>query len=492
MTEESVDVDITPDKLRLGKYMQLCDDQSEKIEYLNRQLQKARTNPLRAIKDRIAFSFLKVVSSKSSPLPKDMKRRFARSARKRDPRRNDLLAMMENVDDHVLARETIRGRLGLVETVLVVAPKSDLDVANMIIEALADTRLSLRVVQDIPDSPEEDLCIVIKPMRFERLPPAEKLIIIAEGLERDMMPSYRRNEVGSFECLCMAGPTRELVNAFYEAGWPFEQIYYVPLGEGLDIHQGNSFAGSKFHVLRMLHGLGVLSIDEICLACKNMRLPSARVVLSLPEHKERYDLACRNHMDNGFIFHGLRNIEGWKGCASSYKFLCAQGLDQKKVPLLICEDDAEFVADFEDRLIEIEQFLSNSEVEWDVFSGLLTDLDADVKISQIIPLNGGELIEVDQFIGAVFTIYNRRAMRLVADYNADAQFRGGQRIDRYLGDRSLRVMTAWPPLVDHDVSVKSSISRSGNMGSSNMIKSSLAVMERKREVYLRRMPSRSL
>lgn len=246
----------------------------------------------------------------------------------------------------------------------------------------------------------------------------------------------------------------------------------------VDLPPNDGFDGMSFHVLRALHGIGVLSLTELQAACTGMELPSNRVILALPEQAERYCAARRSRFNGAVPFHGLRQLLGWQGCAASYKFLATQALAQNLHRLIVYEDDASFKPGTNERLAAIENHLDTRE-DWDIFSGLLTDLHPDALISAVSTIAGEEFIELDSVIGLVFCIYSRHGMRMLADFEFQGSDTQIHTIDRWLERRSPRTLTVMPPLAGHDENLESTLWQRDNSLMAPMINESIERLEKK-------------
>ena len=224
------------------------------------------------------------------------------------------------------------------------------------------------------------------------------------------------------------------------------------LGEwtgSVELPRYDDFSGTRYHILRALHGCGVLSFEELQEACRGLKLPSSRLVLALPEQKARYEFARKNQLAGTTFFPGLREIDGWKGCALSYKFMAGQALAQQMPKLMIYEEDASFAPESAERLAVVERYLSTQAAGWDVFSGLLTDLNSDTQVLQLDTFETEEFIHIDTVIGMVFAIYNESALRIIAEFKLIGNDTARHTIDRYLKSKCLRCVTVLPPIANH-------------------------------------------
>jgi hypothetical protein len=244
----------------------------------------------------------------------------------------------------------------------------------------------------------------------------------------------------------------------------------------------NSFAGTKYHVLRAMHGLGVLSFSELVDLTADFCLPSEKLVLSLPEQPQRYDFAKANRLSGYVLFHGLRDVDGWKGCAFSYKFLAILALRQGYDFFTICEDDALFPVDFIERMEKVERFLQRN--DWDVFSGLVSDISADAIVSGFEVSEGEEFLVTDAFVGTVFGIYSRELLKLIASFEVFGADLAKHTIDRFLESARPRCVTTIPPLVGHAEGFSSSIWGLANREFGVMIERSIERQKALRDRFL--------
>ena len=249
-----------------------------------------------------------------------------------------------------------------------------------------------------------------------------------------------------------------------------------------EIVPGDWLAGMRYRLVRALHSVGVLSFDDVLSACDDVDLPSNRLVLSLPEHTARYDFALENLIPGTVIFPGLRNIDGWKGCANSYKLMASLARRQNLKALTIYEEDAAFDFGVVARLEEIEGYLAQTQ-DWDVFSGLLSDLHPDTRVTGIEHTGNEEYIHLDSVIGMVFGIYNHTAIALISNFEFEGDDTAKHTIDRYLEAQQLRCVTVMPPIARHDEMLASSLWSADNSLISATISKSLARLNAKKDEY---------
>ncbi|MBM7322291.1 class I SAM-dependent methyltransferase [Agrobacterium pusense] len=245
------------------------------------------------------------------------------------------------------------------------------------------------------------------------------------------------------------------------------------------INQETDFSGMTYHLARVLNGIGAISLEEVFDLCRDLRMPSTRAVLALPEQTERYNFAKRNLLPDAWLFDGLRDIDGWKGCARSYKFLASLALRQDFSNLMIYEDDAGFQVEVKERLQIVEQYLSEDS-DWDVFSGLLSDLSDDAVVTKVTNFGGEEFLHLNSVIGMVFGIYNKSALEMLARFEIMGNDTQKHTIDRYLEALSPKCITTLPPIASHSEHLVSTLWPVDNSATIGMISRSLDKLGSKR------------
>lgn len=207
----------------------------------------------------------------------------------------------------------------------------------------------------------------------------------------------------------------------------------------------------RFMVLRALQGLGVFTDGEFDKLTRDIPLPSDHLILSLPEAVDRHEAMLAQQPPGTAVFPGLRHPVGWQGCARSYRYLAQKALDQRWPSLTIQEDDARLAPDGTARLKRIRAHL-NGRFDWDLFSGLLSDLDGQARVLDVTEAAGETFVTLDRMMGMVFGIYRPAALQALARHPG-----AGLTIDRHLNNQGLRCITPLRPLVRHDEAALSTI-----------------------------------
>jgi hypothetical protein len=213
-------------------------------------------------------------------------------------------------------------------------------------------------------------------------------------------------------------------------------------------------------------------------------LPSDTIFLTLPEYSERTaEFSKDNHL--GFSgFPGLRHTESWIGCAMSYKLLMMLARQQRLKKIVICEDDVDFPANFDKRWQDIQCHLDDPSLRWDIFSGLMSDLDKNVHILEAHLYQGHQFVTTDKLMGMVFNVYSQHAFDIIAQWNPSNHDVTTNTIDRYLENyRAMKILTIYPFLVGHKDSQQSTIWGVENSYYNDLILTSSELLKEKIRAY---------
>lgn len=194
-----------------------------------------------------------------------------------------------------------------------------------------------------------------------------------------------------------------------------------------------------------------------------------RLCLNLPESPKRAQ-SFRHDNKYGFeLFRGLRHSKGWIGCGLSFKFMASLAQREGIEQLVVCEDDVEFPIDFEQRFSRVEGVLNSSE-QWDIYSGLMSDLHPETKVDKVIKANGETIARVNKVISTVFNVYAPETIRQMADWDMANRDVHTNTIDRYLeANSSHHILVSNPYLVGHKEDLDSTIWGFGNQQYVDMI-----------------------
>lgn len=206
----------------------------------------------------------------------------------------------------------------------------------------------------------------------------------------------------------------------------------------------------NFMFQRFLIGLGFLPASKAYQIDLNLPDGCDQIALSMPETIHRRNTYLSNQPKGYIVFDGLRRRPGWIGCALSYAALANHALKNDLKQLTVMEDDVLLPADFDFRLAISRDFLAQRAGEWDIFSGVMASLHADIKVLAVEQFKGITFLTVDRMMSTVFNIYGIHALKQIAVWDADNHNADTNTIDRHIEKQeSLRVVVALPFLVGH-------------------------------------------
>ncbi|WP_018387536.1 hypothetical protein [Ancylobacter sp. FA202] len=352
------------------------------------------------------------------------------------------------------------GQLARVRTVALIAPDRLRHAAHAVAHLIDGMSLRCTVLTAIPTAFTEDLYVVLSPCAFEVLPPPERRILwlvepgeLADG-GTTALHTHLDDSLAVFEAMLPRIAELQVRRLAQD------QIFHVPLTPRTATKPtlaDRSPLGLPHMLARALHGVGVLDDAAFEAATAQTRLDAPATVLCLPEAPERFAHARESQRHGAILFPGLRHLDGWKGTALSYRYLARRALQAQRKRLIVWEDDARLPTDFDVRLSALLALLDTNARQWDLFSGLITDLSPHGRIKAVQTHGDGLLIEIDTVIGMVFGIYGPKALQALADYQLAGEDVGRNTIDRYLETLGLHCCTVFPPLVGHSEHLSSTL-----------------------------------
>ncbi|WP_273727546.1 methyltransferase type 11 [Brucella gallinifaecis] len=219
-----------------------------------------------------------------------------------------------------------------------------------------------------------------------------------------------------------------------------------------------SAARFDFMMDRFLVALGAIPASIMLENPIYVPAPSDFFALSLPETIERRKFVARSLPKNCELFDGVRHRIGWVGCGSSFNALSRYAIAHDVERLTVMEDDAIIPNGFDEVLLEINQYLDSRKADWDVFSGLMADIDPEVRVLSVEMVGSRTYVTIDRMISMVFNIYNRSALKLLSSWNPLNDDAATNTIDRYLQKQDgLRVVVCVPFLVGYNEDVTSTL-----------------------------------
>ncbi|WP_219906623.1 glycosyltransferase family 25 protein [Nitrosospira multiformis] len=347
-----------------------------------------------------------------------------------------------------------------------------LSAANRIANALSRAGIASRIVQGSSiERYDERTHFVINAPAFVHLPASYIAVQVEDSSKADMFTeAYLQILQNASAILDYSTANIAFVS---RKGLDPRRIFYLPL----DSYPDNT----DYFFYRFLLATDNISFEEFWhLAGHKAELPSDTVCLSLPEYVER---AAAFNEENRFgfsCFPGLRHTQSWIGCALSYKYLIMLAREQGLRQIMICEDDVEFPSDFEMRWRDIRECLNEADITWDIFAGLIADLDKDVDVLGLYKFRGQQLAVINKLMSMVFNVYSERVYDTIARWDQNNHDVTTNTIDRYLERQgTLNILTVDPFLVGHKESQQSTIWGVENTHYTDLIKASNQLLKEK-------------
>lgn len=203
----------------------------------------------------------------------------------------------------------------------------------------------------------------------------------------------------------------------------------------------------EFHFARFLLGMGVISLDQFKSFDSEINFRTD-LCLSLPETVDRFQRAKDLP---AHVFIGLRHYLGWIGCGLSYKNLAVQARNKSVKQIVVFEDDVVLPKNYESVQKSIKGYLETLNTNWDIFSGMISNLDPEAEILSVETYDGLNFVTLNRMTSTVYNIFSERGIDLLCLWNENNFDLKHNTIDQYFGQSSdLRVITVFPFLFGHD------------------------------------------
>jgi len=214
----------------------------------------------------------------------------------------------------------------------------------------------------------------------------------------------------------------------------------------------------NFMIDRFLVTLGAISVSNLLDHPVHVAHRSDFLALSLPETIERRKAIAAALPENCVLFDGVRHSVGWIGCGASFNALSRSALADGRKRLTVMEDDAILPSDIENVLRDIHQYLDNRKSGWDIFSGLMADINPAAQVHSVETVGGRLYVTLDKMTSMVFNIYNEHALQLLSEWNPSDGDATINTIDRYLEKQdNLKVVVCLPFLVGYNEEAASTL-----------------------------------
>jgi GR25 family glycosyltransferase involved in LPS biosynthesis len=175
-----------------------------------------------------------------------------------------------------------------------------------------------------------------------------------------------------------------------------------------------------------------------------------RICLTLTETTARKKHFLSNDTHGFQTMEGVRHRIGWLGCGMSYKYLLTTLQERGARLCMVCEDDVIFPPDFDVKIVKIIKYLNSIQHPWDLFSGLIADLNQDAKVIKIEEHDGIEYIYIDKMTSTVMNIYSPSIIKAISGWDPKNENAQVNTIDRFIESQgNLVTITTSPFLVGH-------------------------------------------
>jgi hypothetical protein len=362
------------------------------------------------------------------------------------------------------------------DPVIILATSCHLSAANRIANALSRAGIASRIAQGPSiERYEERTHFVINAPAFVHLPTFYIAVQVEDSSSADLFTEaylqVLQNASAVLDC------STANIALLTRKGLDPRRIFYLPLDSCPD--------NTDYFFYRFLLATDDISFEEFWhLAGHKAELPSDIVCLSLPEYVERAEGFTRDNRFGFSAFPGLRHTQSWIGCAMSYKYLIMLARHQGLRQITICEDDVEFPSDFEMRWRNIQECLNDSDITWDIFAGLIADLDKDVNVLGLYKFRDQQFAVINKLMSMVFNVYSERVYDTIAQWDENNHDVTTNTIDRYLKRQgALNILTVDPFLVGHKESEHSTIWGVENTHYTDLIKASNQLLKEKILTY---------
>ena len=129
---------------------------------------------------------------------------------------------------------------------------------------------------------------------------------------------------------------------------------------------------------------------------------------------------------------------------------------------------------------KINKYLDQKENEWDLFSGLIANLNKNAKVINVEEFEGITFVTIDKMTSTVCNIYHEKFLKTLAKWNPGIENAETNTIDRFIESHStLKIITTVPFIVGHKEEVYSSLWGFQNTQYIDMIKESESQLKTK-------------
>ncbi len=274
-------------------------------------------------------------------------------------------------------------------------------------------------------------------------------------------------------------PELEGVVTFFGQGSVASMLYAVedalknpPSKQKMSLSVKASNERFSFMFDRFLIAIGILPSSYIREICPPV-LSGDKILISMPEtFMRRNDMIGEFLFNEWTVFDGIRRQPSWIGCGMSHYVIARYAQISGMKRIQVAEDDVVFGKDFPTKIKSVHKFLDQKEGSWDLFCGLISDLNSNTKILSVEVFDGTTFVTIDKMTSTVFCIYNERLFQRIVSWDFD-NLNSENTIDRFIENLpNLKVVVTLPFLVRQNEKYDSVLWGFNNAVYSEMIKES--------------------
>ncbi|OBU41026.1 hypothetical protein AYY26_21045 [Photobacterium phosphoreum] len=243
----------------------------------------------------------------------------------------------------------------------------------------------------------------------------------------------------------------------------------------------------EFYFMRFMLSQDWISFDDFYeIANENISFKTDFICLGLPEFSKRKVDFNKDNKYGIEFFPGLRHNIGWIGCGLSYKFMLRKAKEQGFSKITICEDDVEFFENFKARYDNVQNYLDSIDKDsWDLFAGLIADLNPKVNVLNVENKNNEEFIYLDKMTSMVMNTYSDNFYDKIISWDYTNRDSAVNTIDRHIENMfDCKVITTSKYLVGHKEDLDSTLWGFNNTTYKEMINISNAKLNYKKCLFL--------
>lgn len=157
---------------------------------------------------------------------------------------------------------------------------------------------------------------------------------------------------------------------------------------------------------------------------------------------DNFKKANKNFINNFNIINGIKCVPGFIGCGLSYKMIVSNASRLNLNYVKICEDDCKI--NNHGIIQKSIDYLRNNNLEWELLSCFIVDVDDDFKIYERIELdNNYKLLKINKWTSMVCNVYSKDSYGFFKNYHVNENELNEKNIFSNTIDRKLDFENVW-------------------------------------------------